>query len=345
MCNWLANNTDDICGSRVLELGSGTGACGLYAAGLGASRVLLTDGGSDALRELCKANAASNQHLFASGALMQVVPLRWGRNADATEYRKTLLTSDSTGKGASDSTAAFDVIIASDCTYGHEEFGAESSVIGCLFQTISALLRSGGRCCGAAGEGGEGGVEVSGGSGRIGMPRVILAHEHRSRDRGLPWYDAWQIRSTYCCCCCCCCCCCDVSPRSSPLSAHGSGLLPPAHTGFETRSRAGMRVTSTSRAHGLPRLRRGSRSRICGRRGRVARSLGSSARGLRTCPSSKSRSPSGDHLIGFSARSDHAACRSEVPSSRVNPPLVSVTSGSASSCKRASGSGHAATRM
>ena len=53
MCAWLANHTAEVQGRRVLELGSGTGACGLYAAALGASRVLLTDGGSAALRELC----------------------------------------------------------------------------------------------------------------------------------------------------------------------------------------------------------------------------------------------------------------------------------------------------
>ena len=37
-------HADDVAGASVLELGSGTGACGLYAAALGASRVVLTDG-------------------------------------------------------------------------------------------------------------------------------------------------------------------------------------------------------------------------------------------------------------------------------------------------------------
>jgi hypothetical protein len=40
----VGKHADDVAGASVLELGSGTGACGLYAAALGASRVVLTDG-------------------------------------------------------------------------------------------------------------------------------------------------------------------------------------------------------------------------------------------------------------------------------------------------------------
>ena len=44
LCTWMRAHAEDVEGASVLELGSGTGACGLYAAALGASRVVLTDG-------------------------------------------------------------------------------------------------------------------------------------------------------------------------------------------------------------------------------------------------------------------------------------------------------------
>lgn len=43
MCNFLKRNPDVVKGKRVLELGSGTGITGLYAARLGAEHVTLTD--------------------------------------------------------------------------------------------------------------------------------------------------------------------------------------------------------------------------------------------------------------------------------------------------------------
>ena len=65
--HWLAVNSADIRGHAVLELGAGCGACGLYAAGLGASPVVLTDGNQRCV-ELMSASIKSNQdagHLAA----------------------------------------------------------------------------------------------------------------------------------------------------------------------------------------------------------------------------------------------------------------------------------------
>eukprot|EP00966_Prymnesium_polylepis_P162408 3753696-Prymnesium_polylepis.1 len=49
LCRWLLRNEAVVSGANVLDLGAGTGACGLYAAGLGAARVLLTDGRAELL--------------------------------------------------------------------------------------------------------------------------------------------------------------------------------------------------------------------------------------------------------------------------------------------------------
>ena len=44
LCRWMLQHEAAVREKRVLELGAGTGACGLFAAGLGASSALLTDG-------------------------------------------------------------------------------------------------------------------------------------------------------------------------------------------------------------------------------------------------------------------------------------------------------------
>ena len=56
----------------MLELGAGTGISGLFAAGLGASRVVFTDG-EDELVPLLEANAEQNRgrHLYGASTVVQ----------------------------------------------------------------------------------------------------------------------------------------------------------------------------------------------------------------------------------------------------------------------------------
>jgi predicted nicotinamide N-methyase len=281
MCDFLANHTDAVRGARVLELGCGTGACGLYAAALGASRVLLSDGGSSALCDLIEVNIEgshraactphlvcthltavcalcvlqvnieANRHLYSPDARVELVPLRWGLEADGGSSPSTFADALTSLRGESDggdgkvddvhTTAtstdaavrtttptgaagrgALDWVIASDVTYGHEAYGSESKIIGSLCHTMGSLLRSGGSRasgCGAAADAGSPSVEEEEGTegesigGEHGgssleqkeeeakeeeveeveevvataRPRILLAHEHRARDCGLPW--------------------------------------------------------------------------------------------------------------------------------------------------------------
>lgn len=77
LCSWQARSADSIRGSRVLELGCGTGGCGLYAAGLGAKSVLLTDALPGCL-ELVRRNIRLNQEVIHEGCDVSVLPLLWG---------------------------------------------------------------------------------------------------------------------------------------------------------------------------------------------------------------------------------------------------------------------------
>ena len=75
LCTFLASVAEQVQGSTLLELGAGTGACGLYAAGLGARRVVLSEGGPDApiLLDLLRRNAARN-----TGRDVEACTLHWG---------------------------------------------------------------------------------------------------------------------------------------------------------------------------------------------------------------------------------------------------------------------------
>merc|ERR1712194_791820 len=76
LCRWLK---DVVVDGRVLELGCGTGAVGLYAAGCRASQVVLTDGAPEVL-DVTRKNLACAR---ASGLIPQstnvdVQLYRWG---------------------------------------------------------------------------------------------------------------------------------------------------------------------------------------------------------------------------------------------------------------------------
>ena len=72
LCRWMSGRADEFSGARVLELGCGTGAVGLYAAALGARSVLLTDGGPPAIRSLAQRNIERNAAHLAPGASVRV---------------------------------------------------------------------------------------------------------------------------------------------------------------------------------------------------------------------------------------------------------------------------------
>jgi predicted nicotinamide N-methyase len=83
LCEWLGARAQSFAGASVLELGAGTGAVGIFAAGLGASRVVLTDGGPAPVRELAASNVASHQKQLFPAAQVSVVPYTFGETLPA----------------------------------------------------------------------------------------------------------------------------------------------------------------------------------------------------------------------------------------------------------------------
>ena len=89
LCRFLASDAADVCGDNVLELGSGTGACGLYAAGLGASRVLLTDV-APSLARLQAENLEGAQHVLPADHRVDIKRFEWGTAAPAGPWQWVL---------------------------------------------------------------------------------------------------------------------------------------------------------------------------------------------------------------------------------------------------------------
>ena len=95
LCKWLkaAAARDELQNAKVLELGCGTGAAGLYAAAVGASQVTLTDINPAVLR-LAEANVELNRKLWKESTKVQVVSLPWGDSADSLGPHHLVIGSD-----------------------------------------------------------------------------------------------------------------------------------------------------------------------------------------------------------------------------------------------------------
>lgn len=138
LCTYLLEHRQSLDMQNVVELGSGTGAVGLFAAGLGANVILtdccpppestiyttdgtarLPDKGSDKLLELLTQNVQVNKDAFPNN-VPKVMELDWTSPSDIERVA---------------SLGPFDVVLASDVTHFslmHEP----------LTNTISSLLRS-----------------------------------------------------------------------------------------------------------------------------------------------------------------------------------------------------------
>ena len=116
LCRWQSRHAELLHDTRVLELGAGSGAVGLFAAGLGARRVLLTDRPGRPLDELADA-MARNRPALPAVVSVEAGALSWGMELPlvATAER-------------------FDWVLASDVTYAHEAIDE-------LAATLAALLR------------------------------------------------------------------------------------------------------------------------------------------------------------------------------------------------------------
>lgn len=156
LCRWLQRERQELQGARILELGSGTGACGLFAAANGASHVTLTDGGSDALMKLMQLNIEGNRALLG-GSRVDVQRLLWGDVADGCVVAAE---------------APYTHVLAADVLYGlgsEPEAAAADATARCeaLATTIEALM-----LCAPA------------------PPRVIIAYTYRPaevRSAATPW--------------------------------------------------------------------------------------------------------------------------------------------------------------
>ena len=144
LCRYLLEHRAELVHQRrVLEIGCGGGAVGIYAAALGAASVLLTDGGGEALLELASANVRRNEEVLAmigDAHRVRVEPYVWGASTDRPLGR-------------------YDLVLGSDVTYARGSHEA-------LCESVGLFLS-------AAPD-----VDVDLPDPEL-ATRVIIAHEHR----------------------------------------------------------------------------------------------------------------------------------------------------------------------
>ena len=113
LCRCLRDERLD--GLSVLELGTGTGAVGLFAAGCGARSVVLTDADAS-LCSLAAENWRSNRNVLPEGTSVTTRRYRWGEPVDLLG-------------------GPFELVVGSDVTY-------EPRAHGVLLRTLSTLLET-----------------------------------------------------------------------------------------------------------------------------------------------------------------------------------------------------------
>lgn len=123
LCRWQLSEVEQIQGARILELGAGTGAVGLFAAALGARQVVLTDG-EEALLPLLHRNALQNRP-FVRGEMLFG---QW-RFGDLPRFPMP--------EGLEGDKNYFEFVMGSDITY------SVKSERNSLCHTLRQLLRSG----------------------------------------------------------------------------------------------------------------------------------------------------------------------------------------------------------
>lgn len=126
LCNYLCENPSVVCGKTIVELGAGMGLCGMIAYKKGASKVVLTDGDTDTLRNM-RSNISSNvdEKAIAKEDII-CKQLLWGKNVESFRSKWT--------------NDGFDIVMGGDIAY------AQSS-LQILFETATGLLSNASTAC------------------------------------------------------------------------------------------------------------------------------------------------------------------------------------------------------
>ena len=143
LAQYLVDHADRVIrGRRVVELGAGLGLCGIVAHRLGASRVLLTDGDTHALRQM-RVNVQKNCVGMKNNdnkeeeQTIHCQQLLWGNptaNDNKEKDTTTTLSSLSYANAFREQHGRFDVVLGADVVYTEASLGP-------LLDTVSALLR------------------------------------------------------------------------------------------------------------------------------------------------------------------------------------------------------------